>query len=92
MAARKKDSGSEPQEWREGQERARAARALVAAQIAENLTEQDMTGSGDAFASRVVEVAEARRMGDPALLRAAVMEAVTAGGAWIVALDLRQGT
>ena len=91
-AKAKTSKRDEPQEWREASERADEAREVVAAQIAEELTGREMTGSGDAFVERIKEVIAARRVGDPVALRAAVMEATVAGGQWVVALDLRQKT
>lgn len=80
---------AEPQEWQRGEADARAARVRVAEQVTEELLERGMTGSEETFALRLRELAEARRIGDRDLLRAAVMELTVSGAAWCVELDLR---
>lgn len=80
----------EPQEWTEGQARARAARARVAGQLAALVLERDATGSRDAFALRLTQLAAAQRDGDAEAVRAAVMEVSISAAQWVVSLDLRQ--
>lgn len=85
-----KGQSNEPQEWVEGQAAAREARQRVADQIAQLLVKRDMTGDEAVFVRRINELGAAVREGDHAVIRAAVMEATLAGGAWLVALDLKQ--
>lgn len=81
---------SEPVEWVRGQEAARAARAAVAEQLTALLVGRGMTGDRAVLALRVRQLAEAEREGDPAVVRAAVMEVSAAAAAWCVSLDLGQ--
>lgn len=85
---------NEPRAWREGQAAARAARALVAQQLTEMITEREMTGGRAMFTRRLRQLLETQarqtgRQGETVLLRAAVMEVARAAALWAVALDLR---
>lgn len=85
----------DPEAWKKASEAARAQRVLsaaevagvIAAQVAELVVEGDVMGGPGMFAQRVRTIAEAQRRGDPLALRAAVMDAVVAGGAWVANLD-----
>lgn len=83
-------TASEPKEWQEGSARAREARENVAAQLAELVTEREMTGGEQLFAVRMRELAEARRRGDRTTARAALMEVLVSGAHWVAAMDLQQ--
>lgn len=90
MAVRAVGSSREPEEWQQATAKAREARAVVGDQVRELIVAADVTGSRDYATERVRQVGLAARTGDPDLLRAAVVEASVAFGAWAVALDLRQ--
>ena len=89
-AAARAGSSREPEEWAEASRKARGARAVVAAQLADLVVEADLTGGRELCARRVREFAEAERAGDPMLIRAAAMTAATAFAQYAVRLDLRQ--
>jgi hypothetical protein len=83
-------SDREPQEWVRATAQAREIRAVVAGQVADLLVAADATGGWELYAARVREVGEARRAGDPVLIRAAVMSQIIAGAQLVVRMDLRQ--
>lgn len=89
-AARALGSSREPEAWIKATNEARGARAVVAAQLADLLVGEDITGGRELLALRVKEFAVAERTGDPMLIRGAVMALAVAGGAYAVRLDLRQ--
>jgi hypothetical protein len=89
-AARALGSPREPQEWIKATEQARGARAVVAAQLADLIIAEDITGGRELAAQRIREFAEAERTGDPMLTRAAAMAAAGAFAALCVRFDLRQ--
>lgn len=80
----------EPLEWQRATTEAREARAVVAGQFADLLVAADATGGWDLLTARVRELGEARRTGDPLLMRAALMSLLVGGGQLVVRLDLQQ--
>lgn len=89
-AARALGSSREPVAWIKATEEARSKRAVVAAQLADLLVGEDITGGRELVAQRIREYAIAERTGDPVLMRAASMAAAVAFGAYCVRFDLRQ--
>lgn len=87
----KERASTEVKDWRAGADRADAARANVAEQLAALITEREMTGAEELFALRIRQIAEARKRGDRVAMRAAIMEACVSGAHWCAAIDLRQG-
>lgn len=84
----------EPKAWQRATHQAQQTRAVVAGQIADLLVAEDggeqMTGGTEMVAMRVRELGEAKRTGDPLMIRAAAMALAVASGALVVRLDLRQ--
>lgn len=83
-------SAREPEEWQRATAGAREARAIVAGQLADLLVAADATGGWELLTQRVRELGEARRAGDPLLIRGALMALNVAGAQLVVRLDLRQ--
>jgi hypothetical protein len=90
VAAAGRKKSNEPISWQQGAEKAREARALVVAQLAESILERSMTGGRDHVARRLREALEAEGVGDHEVERAAVMELAIACAGWVVAIDLRR--
>lgn len=83
-------SAREPEEWQRATSTAREARSIVAGQVADLLVAADVTGGWELLTRRVREVGEARRTGDPMLIRASLMNLAVASGQHVVRLDLQQ--
>lgn len=80
------------EEWAAATTEARERRSHAAAQLAELVTSFDVQGNAALASARVRAVVNAERAGDPVLLRAAVMEAGAAFGAWAAELDATPST
>jgi hypothetical protein len=93
--ARPRATSRDPEEWARATEKARDVRAAAAREVAGTIAEQvealivdgDVMGGRAMFAARLAVVAAAERRGDPRVLRAAVIDAAAALGAWAAALD-----
>lgn len=81
----------EPEGWKDGSRRARAARQNAGRQIAESLVAADITGSREFLARRLRNVAEAEREGDDFVKRGAYLDLAVAAGAMVAAIDVRRG-
>lgn len=95
MATRMAATSRDPDEWREATRAARATREEVAAQVVATLADQvyelimegDIMGGRALVGRRLGQVLDAERRDDQVALRAAVMDLIVAGGAWVAALD-----
>lgn len=83
-------SAREPEEWQRATAGAREARAVVAGQLADLLVAADATGGFEEVTRRVRELGDARRHGDPVIIRAAAMALALANAQLVVRMDLRQ--
>lgn len=79
-------------EWARATAEARERRETVAGQVSGLIVSLDLQGSSSLSAQRVRAVVVADRGGDKLLLRAAVMEAAAAFGAWAAELDVQLGS
>lgn len=76
------------EEWATKTEAARAARAVVAEQVAAQIVEADIMGGRGRVAMALRAVAAAEQQQDGDALRAAWMDVASAAGATAAALDL----